>query len=105
MCLDVDQDLFVVIVSDGLTCKLSDQEMVDFIIENLNDPKVCDKLIQKAGDLGSLDDKTVVLCRFGWNDEVKEFEVEEEKEGETEEPPEKKRKIWGLVMSSSKDGA
>ncbi|CAJ0844088.1 1014_t:CDS:2 [Entrophospora sp. SA101] len=62
---------FLVLVSDGVTSVMSDQEIVD-CIKGCNDPTVgASKLVNFAEELGSEDNITAMVIRFpGWGSEM-----------------------------------
>ncbi|KAI8325005.1 protein serine/threonine phosphatase 2C, partial [Martensiomyces pterosporus] len=69
-----DEAAFVVIVSDGLTSVLTDQEMVDIVKGCANPEKAAKKLVDTAERLGSDDNMTAQVLRLpGWECELKDL--------------------------------
>lgn len=68
--LDLDQShRFVVLMSDGITDVMMNQEVVN-LLETVSDPKAaCVTLVQEALARGTGDNVTAVLVRLEWNDD------------------------------------
>jgi len=61
--IDLDQDEFIVIASDGIFDVIKDQTLVNIVRKGMNP----DEVIKTACNYGACDDCTVVIIRFGWN--------------------------------------
>ncbi|KAI6691331.1 hypothetical protein NL676_028159 [Syzygium grande] len=55
---------FLVVASDGLWDKVSDQEAVDLVSKQINSQESCKKLVELACSRGSMDDITVMLINL-----------------------------------------
>ncbi|KAJ2544731.1 Protein phosphatase 2C 6 [Coemansia sp. RSA 1933] len=75
-----DEAAFIVVVSDGLTSVLTDQEIVD-VVKGCADPaKAAKKLVDIGEHLGSDDNMTAQVLRLpGWECELKDITAEHRK--------------------------
>ncbi|KAI9501656.1 phosphatase 2C-like domain-containing protein, partial [Coemansia spiralis] len=78
--LQGDEAAFIVLVSDGLTSVLTDQEIVD-VVKGCADPaKAAKKLVDIAEQLGSDDNMTAQVLRLpGWDFSLKDLTAEHRK--------------------------
>ncbi|KAJ1961446.1 Protein phosphatase 2C 6 [Dipsacomyces acuminosporus] len=69
-----DEAAFAVIVSDGLTSVLTDQEIVDIVKGCANPEKAAKKLVDVGEQLGSDDNLTALVLRLpGWDCELRDL--------------------------------
>ncbi|KAJ1898995.1 Protein phosphatase 2C 6 [Coemansia sp. IMI 209127] len=78
--LQGDEAAFIVVVSDGLTSVLTDQEIVD-VVKGCTDPaKAAKKLVDIGEQLGSEDNMTAQVLRLpGWERALKDLTAEHRK--------------------------
>ncbi|KAJ2695074.1 Protein phosphatase 2C 6 [Coemansia sp. RSA 1285] len=78
--LQGDEAAFIVIVSDGLTSVMTDQEIVD-VVKGCADPaKAAKKLVDVGEQLGSDDNMTAQVLRLpGWECELKDITADHRK--------------------------
>ncbi|KAJ1614458.1 PP2C phosphatase [Cryptosporidium canis] len=71
--IDIDNDLFLILATDGVTDFFTDEEIVSFVQKNLKSTpiEVANKLNKEAEKKGSLDDKTTTVIYFQWS--ISEF--------------------------------
>eukprot|EP00375_Theileria_parva_P002773 XP_765454.1 hypothetical protein [Theileria parva strain Muguga] len=86
--VDFDDHIFLVQCTDGVTDALSSQEIVDTVVDCIKlgyDPKTAaKKVVNKAEDRGSSDDKTCNIIYFGWHKNLFSKLSPETGEGEKE---------------------
>ncbi|KAF8819852.1 protein phosphatase 2C domain-containing protein [Cardiosporidium cionae] len=77
--IDFDNDYFLVLGSDGVFDVLTDQEIVDLVLNNerKNPEQVATLVVQEAEKRGSTDDKTCTVVYFGWHDRFKKCQTAE----------------------------
>lgn len=72
--INFDSDLFLVLVTDGITAVLSNQQIVDIVCEAIDEECTADaaaeRVVTTAEQLGSQDDKTCTVMYFGWHKEL-----------------------------------
>lgn len=71
--IDIDNDLFLILATDGITDFFTDDELVGIVQRNLklSPIEVANKLTKEAEKKGSLDDKTATVIYFQWS--ISEF--------------------------------
>ncbi|OII74902.1 homeobox domain-containing protein [Cryptosporidium ubiquitum] len=67
--IDFDNDLFLILATDGITDFFSDEELVGIIKKNLRSSPIeaAGELTKEAEKKGSLDDKTATVIYFQWS--------------------------------------
>ncbi|GFE52652.1 phosphatase 2C domain containing protein [Babesia ovis] len=69
--INFDNDLFLVLVTDGITAVLTNQEIVDLVCEAIDEEcspdAAAERVVATAEQRGSLDDKTCTVIYFGWH--------------------------------------
>jgi len=64
-----EKDLFIVLATDGVWEKLSNQEVIDLACGHLDDPEeAAKKIVRTAHQKGSEDNLTAMVIQFGMND-------------------------------------
>lgn len=71
--IDIDNDLFLILATDGITDFFTDKELVEIVKRNLklSPVEAASKLTKEAEKKGSLDDKTATVIYFQWS--ISEF--------------------------------
>lgn len=66
-----DKDLFLVLVTDGITAVLSNQDVVDCAAKHWDDPEEAAKnIVRSAFQKGSDENLTALVIQFGWADKT-----------------------------------
>ncbi|ORM42044.1 putative protein phosphatase 2C 10 [Babesia sp. Xinjiang] len=72
--INFDSDLFLVLVTDGITAVLTNQEIIDIVSEAIDEECTADaaaeRVVVTAEQCGSLDDKTCTVIYFGWHKDL-----------------------------------
>ncbi|GBE62676.1 phosphatase 2C domain containing protein [Babesia ovata] len=72
--INFDNDLFLVLVTDGITAVLTNQEIIDIVCEAIDDEctaeAAAERVVLTAEKCGSLDDKTCTVIYFGWHKDL-----------------------------------
>ncbi|EDO05145.1 Protein phosphatase 2C family protein [Babesia bovis T2Bo] len=72
--INFDSDLFLVLVTDGITDVLTNKEIVDIVCEAIDEECTADaaaeRVIVTAEQCGSVDDKTCTVIYFGWHKDL-----------------------------------
>lgn len=72
--VDLDLDQFLVLGTDGVFDYVSDTEIGDLVSSTNNSrsalQKTAEKIVQLAKSRGSIDDRTIVIAKFAWNNPI-----------------------------------
>ncbi|CDR96181.1 protein phosphatase 2C domain containing protein, putative [Babesia bigemina] len=82
--INFDSDLFLVLVTDGITAVLTNQEIIDIVCEAIDDEctaeAAAERVVLTAENCGSFDDKTCTVIYFGWHKDLFDKCVRDRKE-------------------------
>lgn len=99
--MNLASDIFLVLVTDGITAVLSNQQIIEIVCEAIDEActpeAAAERIVHTAEKLGSYDDKTCTVIYFGWHRELFDKCVRDRQEdairearppGDAEENPE-----------------